>query len=450
MPRHPALPPGPRLRGRSGPLARAALTTAAVLLSAPASPAQTGPAGATAPLIASPAASGPAPTAPASVPAQSIPAAAMPATPPVIHIGVLRIDKPSLPPISLLLTPPPDLGLAGAALGIGDNDTTGRFTGQDFDALTATAPPEGAAAALDGLIGQGARFIVLIADDATTLALADRAGDRALILNAAATGDDLRGENCRANLVHVAPSRAMLTDALAQFLMVRKWTNWFLLAGSHPEDQALADDYVRSAAKFGAKIVERREFPDTAGAHRTDTGFVQVQQQMPIATQRAPRHDVLIAADETGIFAGYLPYLTWDPRPVAGSAGLVPRAWHPAMEAWGAAQFQRRFAAAAHRPTRDADYLAWLAVRMVGEAATRAGSADPHAIRAAMLDPSFEVAGFKGQKLSIRDWDHQLRQPVLLATDLLLTSVSPQDQYLHQVSALDTLGVDRSESSCTF
>ena len=135
----------------------------------------------------------------------------------------------------------------------------------------------------------------------------------------------------------------MLADALAQFLMWKNWPEWFLVAGSHPEDEGLAQAYRRAAAKFGAKIVEERVLEDTGGARRTDSGHVQVQKQMPVFTQRAPDHDVLIAADENDIFAAYLPYQTWDPRPVAGSAGLVPRSWHPAMEAWGATQFQNRF-----------------------------------------------------------------------------------------------------------
>ncbi|HRO15353.1 MAG TPA: ABC transporter substrate-binding protein, partial [Paracoccus sp. (in: a-proteobacteria)] len=293
-------------------------------------------------------------------------------------------------------------------------------------------------------------FVAILADDATTLALADRAGERALILNAGARGDSLRGADCRANVVHVAPAHAMLADGLAQFLMWKKWPRWFLVSGSHPEDQALAAAYRRAAEKFGAKIVEERVYEDTGGARRTDSGHVQVQAQMPVFTQRVRDHDMLIAADEAGIFAGYLPYQTWEPRPVAGSAGLVPRSWHPAMEAWGASQFQNRFERLANRPMRDEDYQTWLALRILGEAATRARTADPAALRAAILAPDFEVAGFKGQKLTIRDWDHQLRQPVLLTTDLLLTSVSPQDQYLHQTSALDTLGFDRPESTCKF
>ncbi|SNR33767.1 amino acid/amide ABC transporter substrate-binding protein, HAAT family [Paracoccus sediminis] len=367
-----------------------------------------------------------------------------------IRAAVLRVDVQGLPPISRLDLPPEDLGFAGARLAIDDNDTTGRFMGQDFEAVEVTATPGTALAELDRIIADGIQFVVVLADDATTLALADQAGDRAMLLNARARGDRLRGADCRFNTIHVAPSHAMLADALAQFLMWKNWPDWLLVPGSHPEDQALAAAYRRAAAKFGATIVEERVYEDTGGARSTDSGYVQVQAQMPVFTQRAPDHDVLIAADESDVFAPYLPYLTWDPRPVAGSAGLVPRSWHPAMEAWGATQYQNRFERMANRPIREEDYQTWLALRIVGEAATRTGSADPAELRDFILSDQFDVAGFKGQKLTVRDWDHQVRQPILLTTGPVTTSVSPQDQYLHQTSALDTLGLDRPETECSF
>ena len=64
----------------------------------------------------------------------------------------------------------------------------------------------------------------------------------------------------------------MLTDALAQYLVWKRWTDWFLIEGSHPEDKALADAYKRAATKFGAKIVEERVYEDTGGARRIGLG----------------------------------------------------------------------------------------------------------------------------------------------------------------------------------
>jgi ABC transporter substrate binding protein (PQQ-dependent alcohol dehydrogenase system) len=69
-------------------------------------------------------------------------------------------------------------------------------------------------------------------------------------------------------------------------------------------------------------------------------------------------------------------------------------------------------------------------------------------LRAFIRSPQFEVAAFKGQGLTYRTWNQQLRQPILLVTPRTLVSVSPQDQFLHQRTPLDTLGFDEPESRC--
>ena len=366
----------------------------------------------------------------------------------VISTLVLRVDTPKPKPISRLDLVPDDLGFAGGALATEDNQTTGRFMGQEFVTANVAVPPEGAVAAMDSAIEDGAQYIVVLADAPMVLTLADAAKGRALVLNALAPDDGLRNGDCRANLLHIAPSRAMLTDALAQFLIWKKWRNWFLVEGSHPEDKALADAYRRAARKFGAKIVEERVFEDTGGARRTDTGHVQVQKQIPVFTQRAPDYDVMIAADEADIFAAYLPFHTWEARPVAGSAGLRPTTWHPAQEAWGATQFQRRFEKLNGRHLRPEDYQVWLSLRVLSEAATRTRSDRYAVLQDYLLSEDFEIAGFKGEKLTFRAWNGQLRQPILLVGAKVLVSVSPQEGFLHQVSQLDTLGIDQPESGC--
>ena len=66
-----------------------------------------------------------------------------------------------------------------------------------------------------------------------------------------------------------------------------------------------------------------------------------------------------------------------------------------------------------------------------------------------MLSPKFDLAAFKGQKLTFRSWNGQLRQPIFIATAKLHVTVSPQPGFLHQFSELDTLGVDQPETKCT-
>ncbi len=366
-----------------------------------------------------------------------------------VQAAIIRVDEDRAPPLSRLDLAAEDLGFAGARLANEDNQTTGRFMKQDFSVVEVSASPETATAALESLLAQEIGYIVVMADAATALALADAAGDRALIVNAASRDDELRNEDCRANLLHVAPSRAMLADALAQFLVWKKWNEWYLIEGSHPADKALAEAYRRAAKRFGAEIVEERVFEDTGGARRTDTGHVQVQRQVPVFTQRAEDHDVVVVADESDVFGAYLPYQTWDPRPVAGSAGLRPLTWHPALEAWGATQFQRRFERQAGRRMEPEDYQAWLALRVLGEAATRTRSVDHAVLRDFILSPDFELAAFKGQKVTFRPWNGQMRQPILLAGGRVIVSVSPQEEFLHQVTRLDTLGYDQPESACS-
>jgi ABC transporter substrate binding protein (PQQ-dependent alcohol dehydrogenase system) len=366
-----------------------------------------------------------------------------------IRIGYLHPEDRGLT-ISLVERPPEDTGLAGALLAIADNDTTGQFTGQSFElSEVVVSGTDGALAALDELEAAGASWVVADLDAEALLAVADEAAGRGmLVFNVGATDDRLRIESCRENIIHVAPSRAMLADALGQYLVWKQWQRWFLVEGSHPEDQLFADAIRRAAQRFGATIVEERRFEDTGGARTTDSGHVQVQRRMPVFTQAAAAHDVLIVADENEVFGAYIPFRTWDPRPVAGHAGLVPTAWSPAHEQWGGVQIQNRFLRDFGRGMRAEDMLAWTAVRMIGEAATRTGGGDPDAIEAFLKGPDFSIAAFKGQKLTLRDWNQQLRQPILLADGRTVVSVSPQEGFLHQTSELDTLGYDRPESEC--
>jgi ABC transporter substrate binding protein (PQQ-dependent alcohol dehydrogenase system) len=375
--------------------------------------------------------------------------AVLAAEPAKINIGYLRPAERQLT-LSLIDLPPEDLGLAGAELGIADNNTTGQFTGQEFTLnAVAVSNPEEALVALDKFEAADVHWVVADLPAETLLAVADAARERGmLVFNVGASDDFLRLENCRANLIHIAPSRAMLADALAQYLVWKKWPRWFLIEGSHPEDKLFADAVRRAAQRFGGRIVEERTFEDTGGARTTESGHVQVQRQMPVFTQSAPEHDVVIAADENEVFGAYLPYRTWDPRPVAGTAGLVPTSWSPAHEQWAGVQIQNRFIRDFQRWMRSEDMLAWMAVRMIGEAATRTGGNDPAAIEAFIKGPEFELAAFKGQKLTLRDWNLQLRQPILLADGRTVVSVSPQEGFLHQISELDTLGYDRPESQC--
>jgi ABC transporter substrate binding protein (PQQ-dependent alcohol dehydrogenase system) len=371
------------------------------------------------------------------------------AEPVAIKVGVLRQEH-SRETLSILDIPAADDTLAGALLGATDNNTTGKFTGQTFDVVDEKiAGAADAPAALDRLTGAGVALIIVDLPADALLAASDHLKDSsALLFNVSAPDELLREEACRANVFHVAPSRAMLADGLAQYLVWKKWPRWLMIKGSHPEDELLAQAYRRAAKKFGAKIVEERVYEDLGGGRRSDSGHTQTQRQMPMLTQNAPAYDVLLAVDENEVFGGYLPYRTWDPRPVVGSAGLFPTNWDPGHEQWGAQQLQNRFRQNYRRGMNARDNAAWLAMRIIGEATTRTQSAAPDKLRDFMRGADFSIAAFKGVRLSLRGWSQQLRQPILLSDGRMTVSVSPQEGFLHQLTELDTLGLDQPETKC--
>ncbi len=368
-----------------------------------------------------------------------------------IKAAVLRVERERPLPLSRLDIPAGDEGFAGARVATADNSTTGRFLGQTYETVEVTVAEADIGARLDALVAEGVSVVVTIADADATLAVADHlAGSDVLVMNADAPDDRLRNADCRANLFHVSPSRAMLADGLAQYLVWKRWTDWVIVHGSHPRDVAKGEAFARAARKFGARVVETRVFEDTGGARRTDSGHVLVQRQIPVFMQNLPEHHVVVVADESEVFGAYIPYRAWDARPVAGDAGLISRNWDPSFEGFGSTQMQRRFEREAGRRMTDLDYNVWAALRAVGEAVTRTSSDDPAALRAFMLGDAFELGAFKGQPLSFRPWNNQLRQAILLSDERLVVTVSPQEEFLHQRTRLDTLGYDEPESACRF
>ena len=366
-----------------------------------------------------------------------------------IKIGYLHESEPK-GRLSLLDIPAGDDGIAGARLAIEDNNTTGKFLDQQYSLEEARlAERDDPAAAIAALMERGTALVITDLSAEALLKAADAGRPRGILLfNVGATDDRLREEDCRPNVVHVAPTRSMLADGLAQYLVWKQWRRWVLVVGSHPADGLFGDALRRSAKRFGARIVQDKVFEDTGGARRTDSGIAQVQRQMPVFTQGLPAYDILVTADESEVFASYLPYRTWDPRPVAGSAGLVPTSWHSSHDQWGAVQMQNRFIKSFARRMTARDMQAWSAVRMIGEGLARTSSSDPRTLLGLLQSPDFALAAFKGQRLTLRDWNLQLRQPILLSDGRTIASVSPQEGFLHQFSELDTLGYDRSESKC--
>ncbi len=353
---------------------------------------------------------------------------------------------------SLLETHPSNLGLAGSQEATYELNTAGKFIGWNFKLDVVTVPDGGnIAAAADRLLAQGPRVIVadLRPADLLTVANLPSAKD-ALILDMRTTEDRLRQQDCRANVFHLLPSQAMRTDAIAQYLVWKRWPRWFIIQGPTKEDAVYAADIRRSAMRYGARVVAEKTYDYNPGSRRSDTGYQQIQTQMPLATEVSGDYDVIFVADETDLFGDYLPYNTYAARPVVGTQGLVASAWTPAYQEYAALQMQQRFDLFAHRGMTERDYGGWLAVRIIGNAVMRADKTLPMPMRKYLRSKDFLVAGYKGQGLTFRRWDNQLRQPVLLSTPLMTVSMSPQHGFLHPGYTTDTLGFDEPETQCRF
>jgi ABC transporter substrate binding protein (PQQ-dependent alcohol dehydrogenase system) len=265
--------------------------------------------------------------------------------------------------------------------------------------------------------------------------------DPLILFNVASGSDSLRGAQCEANLLHTYPSQSMQFDALVQYLAGRSWSQALLLVGPRPADQALQAAFARSAKRYGLKINKTVPFKLSGDPRERDLANVRL-----LTGDRS--HDVVVVLDSDGEFARGVPFNTQWPRPVVGSSGLTPMAWHPQWELNGGPQVSRRFQRLAQRPMEAQDWAAWAAIKaLVSVLSDKPKASIPEQLKALRSGQVF-LDGFKGPRLSFRPWDGQLRQPVFLGSADGVASVAPFEGVMHPVDVLDTLGFDEKESTC--
>lgn len=361
----------------------------------------------------------------------------------MINIAYLTQEQKILPTLSNLDAFIKDPGIPGAELAIIDNNTTGQFTKQQFVLKKFIVPLDGNVVdSFNKLIAGQYAYVMVNLPAKLVNEIADLpAAKQILLFDVGTIDDELRNAQCRSNVLHLLPDRAMRADALAQYMMKKRWTKWFLVVGATEEDRLYAEAIKRAAKRFGMKIVQEKTWEHTYDARRTEQSDVAVFTQVD-------DYDVLVVADQQGQFGEYLEYRTWNARPVIGTQGLIATSWHKTHEQWGAEQIQHRFKEQAGRWMEESDYAAYLAIRAVGEAATRTQSNDINRLKAYILSPAFALQGYKGNPLSFRAWNGQLRQPILLAAPRSSVAVAPVEGFLHPKTELDTLGYDQPESSC--
>ncbi len=368
-------------------------------------------------------------------------------------IGYVEVeDDPRYEPIRTterIILKAPHRPHAGAAVGIEDAAALVRVTRTALVLDRITAAPGKAAEAIAKAVKERGVSLFLLdlpAGEVRTAAAALK-GMQALAFNVSASEDALRRELCAAEIVHVAPSYAMRTDALLQHLVSRKWRDVLLIEGPEAGDAAVAAALQRSAKKFGVRIAAHQKFKPGNDPRDRELN------NPALLTAINRDYDVVIVADEGLEMARQLPFRTTRPRPVAGATGLESEAWHWTWDRNGGPQLNGRFQAkSGGKRMSSSDWAAWMAVKMISEGVLRTGSRDVSAIKQHLIKSGVEQGGGfdggKGLAVSVRAWDQQVRQPMLLATSLAVAAIAPVEGFLHQTNRLDTLGDDAAESPC--
>jgi ABC transporter substrate binding protein (PQQ-dependent alcohol dehydrogenase system) len=365
-----------------------------------------------------------------------------------VAIGYVEIaDDPRYEPVRAyerLILKTRDHPFAGAQIGIDEAAALVRVLNTEFalERITVKSPEDVAAAVGQSLEERGIHFFLIDAPAPAfrPLAAAMRGRD-VLLFNVSAADDSLRRDLCAREFVHVIPSLAMRMDAVVQYLISKKWRDILVLEGPLPGDAETVKALGRSVQKFGARIVASQHF-------KAGTDPREREQNNPaLLTAMRGNYDTVFIADEAFDFARQVPYRTVLPRPVVGSIDLEPEAWHWTWEHNGAPQVNSRFhKKSGGRRMESADWAAWIAVKMVVQAALRTRSPDFATQRDFIFGAGFD--GDKGLPVSVRPWDHQVRQAMLLTAPYTVVASAPLEGFLHRVNELDTLGDDEPETPC--
>ncbi len=256
----------------------------------------------------------------------------------------------------------------------------------------------------------------------------------------------LRESLCLEYVFHTIPSERMYFDALSQFLIFRGWRKVLVVKGGSQRDTDRASALLASLKKFGANVVDQRTF---TLSHNPDDR----DENKPEFLTGGVSYDVVAVIDSNKDYGRYLQYSTRQARPVVGDVGLTPVSWHFALERYGAPQLNERYRQFnSQEPLHsslamtDAEFAAWSAVKLFSNSLNT--QRDKNELFSLLRNPETQVDLYKGTRGSIRSWNNQLRQPILLATSDAVIDIAPMPKFLHPTHYVDTLGLDVQESKC--
>jgi ABC-type branched-subunit amino acid transport system substrate-binding protein len=327
----------------------------------------------------------------------------------------------------------------GAALGLDDANALATLFGKRLRLETEAARADGQTGR--ALARAGALAVVGGVGPGGGEALLQAATDGTTVLNVGAPDDRLRNEGCERRAFHVMPSVAMYADALTQVLIEqRKLTRWSVTADGSPRGAEIEAAARRSVARRGGTVTGDAAAADVLLLAVDDRG---VDAGMARAIAEGRRPDRIAGIGEAGIRL-----------PAERAAGLWAVGWHYELERFSARELNGRFRRRWNAPMTETSWAAWAALKLVGEAVVRAGAGDGAAL-AAFLESAPPFDGHKGEALTFRRWDHQLRQPLYVAGPRKREDIGgPLGPFavLADVGGknLDALGTAMADSRCRF
>jgi ABC transporter substrate binding protein (PQQ-dependent alcohol dehydrogenase system) len=346
----------------------------------------------------------------------------------------------------------------GAESGLREGQTFTEFFGKKLELLVeeADAPADAARKATDLARKGRALAVVGGVDDGAAAALRDVAArEPVVVLNVGGRADELRNAACHRRLFHVQASDAMYYDALVQWLAAqRKAKRFGIVASGAPAGAGLRAAAAAAVAAAGGEVVAEAAGRDREALARAAQGADAVLLALPSADQL----EVVRAAKQAGVAAplagpGLEPGEFLSPD-LVGASGVWSALWYHETTRFSARELNRRFREEAKRPMQGTAWAAWAAVRLLAEAGVRAEGAGADAW-GRFLESDYPFDGHKGEQLTFRPWDHQVR------TTFVIVSPRPASKFKeapdvyetlsdNQPRDLDAVGTREAATRCRF
>ena len=285
--------------------------------------------------------------------------------------------------------------------------------------------------------------------------------------NCGSRADALRNENCSRYTFHSEASNSMYVEALGQWLIYKKRAvRWYFLITNSPVDHeiyAIAKSYLEENGgnNVGSVVVAKGKWDFSAELEEIDALSPEV---VFLTLKGQPTTDFLQQFHRKGLSSRVvLPSINpadVEKEAVQGVPIVWPAQWHDGLFRFSARELNSRFRKRFDQPMDSRAWANWAAVKMIGEAVVRTADAQgPHLVRYFESEPPFD--GHKGESLTFRKWNHQLRQPIYLLAPAVDDSDSPKRHFepIAQVPVsgidfegdrIDSIGISQSDTGCAF